>query len=137
MGNSARIVDQSTNMVGAINQWTWLLDGVVAANSQQPVLIASTPGTHTVKLVVKTTVGCESDTVTRTFVANPAPVINVTASDGCVDQPINFFANQTDNLTTIHNGIGILEMEPHHNCKTLCIVIHRRKYECADHCNGK
>jgi len=101
MGNPARIVDRSANMVGAINQWTWLLDGVVTANSQQPVLIVSTPGPHTVKLVVKTTVGCESDTVTRTFIANPAPVINVTAPDGCADRPISFFANQTDNLTTI------------------------------------
>ena len=101
MGTSVRIVDRSSNMVGAINQWTWLLDGVVAANSQQPVLIASTPGPHIVKLVVKTNVGCESDTVTRTFIAHPTPVINVIAPDGCADQPINFFANQTDNLTTI------------------------------------
>jgi gliding motility-associated-like protein len=101
MGKPVRIVDLSTNMVGAINQWTWLVDGVLAANNQQPVLIVSTPGPHTIKLVVKTNVGCESDTVTRTFTANPAPVISVTAPDGCADHPINFFANQTDNLTTI------------------------------------
>ena len=101
MGSPARIIDRSSNMVGTINQWTWLLDGVVTANSQRPVLIASTPGLHTIKLVVKTSVGCESDTVTRTFIANPAPVIQVTAPDGCADQPISFFANQTDNQTTI------------------------------------
>ncbi|HMK18671.1 MAG TPA: PKD domain-containing protein [Chitinophagaceae bacterium] len=101
MGKPARIVDRSTNMYGTIDQWTWLLDGLVTANNQQPVLIASTPGTHTIKLVVKTNIGCESDTVTKTFIVNPAPVINVSAPDGCADQPINFFANQTDNLTTI------------------------------------
>jgi len=101
MGIPARIVDLSANMVGVINQWTWLLDGVVTANGQQPVLIVSTPGPHTVKLVVKTNIGCESDTVTKTFMVNPAPVISVTAPDGCADQPINFLANQTDNLTTI------------------------------------
>jgi gliding motility-associated-like protein len=101
MGTPVRIVDRSTNLYGTINQWTWLLDGVVIANSQQPVLIATTPGLHTVKLVVKTNIGCGSDTATRTFIAAPAPVINVVAPDGCAGQPINFFANQTDNLTTI------------------------------------
>ena len=61
----------------------------------------STPGLHTVKLVVKTNIGCESDTVTKTFIANPAPVVNITAPDGCFNEPINFFGTQIDNQTTI------------------------------------
>ena len=97
----ARIINQSTNLVGTINQWSWVLDGNVVANNQQPVLIVSTPGPHTVKLVVKTNVGCESDTVTKTFIVNPAPVINITAQDGCLNVPINFFGTQTDNITTV------------------------------------
>ena len=101
MGKPARIINQSTNMVGTINQWSWVLDGNVVASNQQPVLIVSTPGTHTVKLVVKTNVGCESDTVTKTFIVNPAPVVNITAQDGCLNVPINFFGTQTDNITTI------------------------------------
>ena len=101
MGKPARIINQSTNLVGTINQWSWLLDGNAVAIDQQPILIVSTPGLHTVKLVVKTNVGCESDTVTRTFIANPAPVVKITAQDGCLNVPINFFGTQTDTQTTI------------------------------------
>jgi len=95
------VVDLSTNMVGTINQWSWVLDGNAVAANQQPLLIASTPGPHTVKLVVKTNVSCESDTVTKTFITNPAPVVNITAQDGCLNVAINFFGTQTDNITTI------------------------------------
>ncbi|HKC34765.1 MAG TPA: PKD domain-containing protein [Chitinophagaceae bacterium] len=102
MGQPVRVIDQSTNMIGTINQWTWFVDGIIAAvNDQQPGFVASTPGLHTVKLVVKTNIGCESDTVTKTFIAKPAPVVTVTAQDGCLNVPINFFGNQSDNLTTI------------------------------------
>jgi gliding motility-associated-like protein len=101
MGIPVRVINQSTNLVGTINQWTWILDGNAVAIDQQPTLIVSTPGLHTVKLVVKTNVGCESDTVTKTFIANPAPVVNLTAQDGCLNVPINFFGTQTDNQTTI------------------------------------
>jgi len=101
LGKPARIINQSTNMVGTINEWSWVLDGNLVASNQQPVLIASVPGTHTVKLVVKTNVGCESDTVTKTFMVNPAPVVSITAQDGCLNVPVNFFGTQTDNITTI------------------------------------
>lgn len=97
----ARIIDQSTNTVGAISNWTWLVDGIVAANSQQPPLQVATPGLHTVKLVMKTSIGCESDTITRTFFANPAPVVDIVAADGCLNVPVDFLGNQTDNQTTI------------------------------------
>jgi gliding motility-associated-like protein len=101
MGKPARVINQSSNLVGTINQWSWFLDGNPAAIGQQPILIVSTPGLHTVKLVVRTNVGCESDTVTKTFIANPAPIVNITAQDGCINVPINFFGTQSDNITTI------------------------------------
>jgi gliding motility-associated-like protein len=101
MGKPVDVIDQSTNTIGTINQWTWLVDGVVVASDQKPILMASTPGLHTVKLVVKTNIGCESDTATKTFIANPAPVVTIIAQDGCLNVPINFLGNQTDNQTTI------------------------------------
>ena len=101
MTKPVRIITQSTNIIGTINQWTWLIDGLVVANDQQPILTVSTPGPHIVKLVVKTNIGCESDTVTRTFIANPAPVVDITVPDGCMNEPISFLANQSDNQTTI------------------------------------
>lgn len=101
VGKPVRLVNQSTNQVGMITQWTWFVDGVAAATDQQPILSVSTSGMHTVKLVVRSNIGCESDTVTKTFFANPAPVVDITAIDGCINQPVNFFGNQTDNQTTI------------------------------------
>lgn len=101
VGKPVRLVNQSTNQVGQITQWTWLVDGSVAATDQQPVLSVTTPGLHTVKLVVRSGIGCVSDTVTKTFIANPAPAVNITANDGCINQPISFSGNQTDNQTTI------------------------------------
>jgi len=101
MSKPVRVINQSTNLIGTINQWTWLVDGLVVANDQQPILTASTPGLHTVKLVVKTNIGCESDTITKTFIANPGPVIDMITADGCLNEPVNFFATQTDNQTTI------------------------------------
>ena len=97
----ARVINQSTNTIGTINQWTWLIDGVPVSIAQQPILTASTPGPHTIQLVVATNIGCESDTVTKTFFANPAPKVSMIATDGCLNEPINFFANQTDNQTMI------------------------------------
>ena len=101
LGKAARIINLSTNMVGTINQWSWILDGNAVATDQQPTLIVSTPGLHIVKLVVKTNVGCESDTVTKTFIVNPSPAVSITGQDGCLKVPINFFGSQTDNVTTI------------------------------------
>ncbi len=101
VGTPVRLINQSTNQVGMITQWTWLVDGVVTATDQQPVISVSTPGLHTVKLVVRSSIGCESDTVSGTFMANPAPVVDITSVDGCINQPVNFFGDQVDNQTTI------------------------------------
>lgn len=101
MSKPVRVINQSTNIIGTINQWTWIVDGLVMANDQQPILTVSTPGPHTVKLVVKTNIGCESDTVTRTFIANPAPVVAITVPHGCMNEPISFLASQSDNQTTV------------------------------------
>jgi gliding motility-associated-like protein len=101
MGKPPRVINQSTNAVGTITQWTWLVDGAVAATDQVPVLTVNTPGVHTVKLVVKSVYGCGSDTTTKTFFVNPAPVVSITTANGCENVPVNLFGNQTDNLTTI------------------------------------
>ena len=101
MGKPVFVQNQSTNQFGTINQWTWLVDGTVVSNIQQPWLDASTPGPHTVKLVVKSTIGCESDTAIGAFETDPAPIVSITAQDGCVNVPINFFGNQVDNRTSI------------------------------------
>jgi gliding motility-associated-like protein len=96
-GSAVRLINQSTNLIGTINQWTWLIDNAVVNGPPA----ASTPGPHTIKLVVKTDIGCESDTLTKTFTANPVPVIDMMDTKGCINDPVNFSATQIDNATTI------------------------------------
>ena len=101
MGKPVFVQNQSTNQVGTINQWTWLVDGNVVSNIQQPWLDALTPGLHNVKLLVSSSIGCQSDTATGTFTAYPAPVVSITAENGCINIPVDFFGNQVDNQTNI------------------------------------
>jgi gliding motility-associated-like protein len=100
-GQPPRVNDLSTNAVGTINQWTWLVDGIVVSNAQQPVFSNLTAGPHQIKLVVKSVIGCESDAATKTFNLEQTPAISISAANGCINQPISFFGTQTDNLTTV------------------------------------
>ena len=101
MGKPVRVVNQSTNLIGTINQWTWLVDGLAVSIDQQPTITGLFPDPHTVKLVVKTNIGCESDTVTKTVIINRAPTIDMITENGCLNEPVNFFGTQLDNATWI------------------------------------
>ena len=101
VGKPPRIIDQSANQVGSLNQWTWVVDGLVVSTDQQPVINTSTVGSHIIKLVVKSVIGCASDTITKTFVVKPAPIVDINAENGCVNVPVDFFGDQIDNITTI------------------------------------
>lgn len=94
-------MDLSTNLVGTINQWSWILDGTVVSGSQQPQLSNLAVGTHELKLVVQSVYGCESDTFTKLFTIKPVPDIDAVVGDGCANQPLQFDAVQVDNSTTI------------------------------------
>ena len=96
-----RLINLSTNVVGGINEWAWLLDGSFFSNMQQPSFANIPVGLHQLKLVVKSVYGCESDTVTGSFSIKPIPVIDLIAPDGCLNDPINFTGIQLDNNTTI------------------------------------
>jgi gliding motility-associated-like protein len=101
MGKPVRIINQSTNLIGVINQWVWMVDGFTVSTDQQPDLSTLAPGPHTVKLVVRSTIGCESDPVTKTVIIDRAPAIDMTTEDGCLNQPVNFSGTQLDNATWI------------------------------------
>ncbi|TAL45673.1 MAG: PKD domain-containing protein [Chitinophagaceae bacterium] len=107
-GKSPRIADLSTNVVGNVNQWTWILDGLVVSNNQQPLLTNLSTGSHQLKLVVKSVYNCESDTITKSFIIIPAPVVDITALNGCVNNPVSFTGSQLDNATTITQWNWIL-----------------------------
>lgn len=65
-------------------------DGVTVSNNNASYLY-TTPGAYDAKLVVSTSFGC-SDSLTRTIVVNPKPVVNFSASDttGCAPLCISF-----------------------------------------------
>jgi gliding motility-associated-like protein len=100
--NIPTVVDQSACSFGNITQWSWLLDGSVISNSQNPNLPVLPAGIHALQLVVGTNYGCNSDTATRGFIIKPLPQINMNVGGGCVNQSLQFNATQTDNLTTIN-----------------------------------
>ena len=101
MGKPVRVIDQSTNLIGIINQWEWMVDGFAVSTDQQPDLSTLTPGPHTVKLVVRSNIGCESDPVTKTVIIKKAPTIDMITENGCLNEPVNFFGTQLDNATWI------------------------------------
>lgn len=96
-----RLNDLSTNAVGVIDQWTWLLDGSFFSNDQRPSLANIPVGSHQLKLAVKSIYGCASDTFAGSFIIKPIPFIDLIAPDGCQNVPIQFTGTQLDNNTTI------------------------------------
>ena len=87
-----RLLDQSTNRVGQINQWYWAIDTNVLVQ-QDPVLGFDTGGTHLVRLAVSTAEGCNSDTVQKLLNIILTPAITLSGHDTCVFDGIQFQAN--------------------------------------------
>lgn len=100
-GLPPRIADRSQVTIGNISQWNWMLDGTPVSVSQQPQLTNLSPGVHQLQLTVTSNNGCASAPVTKPFTVNAKPLITAAALDGCVNEPVSFTADQTDNATTI------------------------------------
>ena len=100
---SPRLENNTTVNVGTISQWNWQLDGSSLPNMQNPDLSNLAAGNHSITLIATSSIGCISNTVTKTFNIKNKPDINITAGDGCINTPISFTAQQTDNLTTINS----------------------------------
>lgn len=100
-GFSPGIMNNSSNQVGTITEWTWILNGTVVSGAQQPQLSNLPAGNYNLNLVVKSVYGCASDTATGTFVIKPAPAVDFTVPGICINEPVNFSSFQTDNLTSI------------------------------------
>ena len=94
------VVDKSTSAFGAISAWTWMLDGITSTD-QQPVFSNLSLSAHQMKLAVKSVYGCRSDTIAKSFLVWPTPVVDIQASNGCVNEPIDFSGQQLDNTSTI------------------------------------
>ncbi|MEO6497633.1 MAG: PKD domain-containing protein [Mucilaginibacter sp.] len=98
-GKSPRLSDLSTNSVGTINQWTWVLDGSIISTDQQPVFTNISEGQHQLKLVVKSIYNCTSDTALGSFKISPTPIVDLITHNGCINEPISFTGLQPGNAT--------------------------------------
>lgn len=71
-------------------------------------VVFSTPGTYTINLNAKNTIGC-NDTDTRTVTVIPAPAANVTLSDTivCVGDAVSFNTTNTGNYSWDFSETGV------------------------------
>lgn len=89
--------DSSTINGGVINLWKWFYNGTIFNTIKDPA--RSFPqGSHTVRLVVNGTGGCESDTTDHTFTFNEKPTISMNFNDACKLTPVDFSASETSAL---------------------------------------
>ncbi len=96
--DSVTYQDASTIAVGAITSWKWMFDDGTTSTLQNPKHLWLTTGNHTVKLVVQSTGGCESDTATHTINVEQLPVAGFSYNLNCTTREIR--------LTDTSNGNG-------------------------------
>ena len=97
------LANTSTSQVGAIVRWVWIMGNgdVLDLTNGDPFTYAYTSmGTFTIKLVVTTSAGCQSDTAKQTVTVGYVPVPAFLLPDVCLNDAYASFANQT----TIGNG---------------------------------
>ena len=100
-GKSPRIEDKSQVVFGTITEKDWVLDGNPVSTLLMSPFANLPVGPHQLELMVKSSNGCPSAIVSRSFIIKPVPKITIQANDGCFNKPINFSGIQTDNNTTI------------------------------------
>jgi gliding motility-associated-like protein len=72
--NFVSFTDTSTNAVGVINNWFWDFDNAgITSTAQSPSTTYTLGGPKTIKFIVKTVEGCESDTLTKIIQVNEVP----------------------------------------------------------------
>lgn len=88
--------DQSSMPAGSngetITKWYWTFDNSMTAVTQNPFTYFKA-GTHDVKLVSETGVGCKSVPLNKSFEIYSKPKIDLEISDSCVFVPVTYTAN--------------------------------------------
>jgi PKD repeat protein len=105
LGAVTTLVDGSVPQSGdPIAGWNWMMPGGVPATDSTPntSTLYSTPGVHTVTLVVTSAQGCIDTVPQQVIVYNP-PVANFSAPDsGCAPVCANYFDNSSATDGTIN-----------------------------------
>jgi gliding motility-associated-like protein len=95
--------DISANTTGAINNWYWVFGDGNNSNLQNPQHLYPNYGSYTVKLAVSSMLGCISDTLPKTVIADAKPVAQFDVTGGCINQSTGFTNNSTIEAGTINN----------------------------------
>jgi gliding motility-associated-like protein len=99
VGKAITFTDQSTSADGKIIEWIWTYgDGKsdTLANNKPVNHIYGNAGTDSVKLMVLTDRGCSNVTPVQVITVNPAPVVDFSLPDVCLNDA---FAQFTDKST--------------------------------------
>lgn len=82
--------------------YQWSVDGNFNSSKQQPELNGLPVGNHSLDLTVNSMYSCGSPRSAHAdFTIKPIPDIDAQTEDGCINAPVRFQAQQTDNKTTI------------------------------------
>ncbi|MCX6180849.1 MAG: PKD domain-containing protein [Bacteroidetes bacterium] len=94
--NDASFVNTSTVSTSSITKWSWDIDAnsTIDYTSQNSTHKFTTPGSKSIKLIVKTAQGC-SDTISKTMTVYPLPLAAFTQKDTCVSDSAIFLDAST------------------------------------------
>lgn len=87
VGNEFTFVDGSSIASGTIEKWTWRLDSVTTITNTNNSSVKNrytATGTIPIQLVLQSTTGCVSDTLTKNLFVRPLPVIGLVLPGFCL-----------------------------------------------------
>lgn len=76
LGAAIQFTDQSNPLNSTITTWRWDFGDGTTSGLQNPSRTYAASGTFTVKLSYNTNIGCPSDTLSKTVIVHPYPVVN-------------------------------------------------------------
>lgn len=100
-----RIDINSSITSSEINKWQWNLDGTVLSDTSSPDFTQLLPGNHSIALMLTNNIECNTNLSSSNFIINPLPQITFNASDGCINIPIAFAAQQTGTIPVINRWL--------------------------------
>lgn len=99
----SRIINRTSNTVGAINKWLWTINDLKTDTTSDPMLQDLAPGPYKISLQVTSEYGCSSSSYLQNFLVKERPEIQAFVADGCKGIPVAFKNMQIDNRTNIKN----------------------------------
>ena len=75
-----------------INTWNWVIDNSINYSTNEQTLYLS-PGTHNVKLICESNIGCRGIEADSTFTVLEKPHIQLSINDSCVNRTIVYSAS--------------------------------------------